>query len=177
MKISTTFKAQIKAFEGLRLEAYPDGKKVSIGYGNTYYANGNPVKLGDVISKQTAEILFDKVITECENDVTNLLKIGLSQSQFDALVSFRYNIGLSNFTGSTLVKKAKVNPNDSTIAYEFSRWIYSKGEKVEALVTRRAKEAAHYFNGTAQNPTSKFNILAGIAIFAIIYKIKNNEEE
>lgn len=70
----------------------------------------------------------------------------LRQQQFDALVSFTYNIGTSAFSTSTLLKKVRVWPDDPTIRDEFMRWVYVNGQVNQGLVNRREKEADFYFS-------------------------------
>jgi lysozyme len=144
MKTSNKGIELIKQFEGLRLKAYKDQKGVwTIGYGHT-----GGVKSGDVITEQEAEKLLENDLKTAENAV-NEQNLSLSQNQFDALVSFVYNVGTRNFRTSTLLKKAKVNANDPTIRAEFPRWnkIEKNGVYIpdRGLTRRRKKEAELYF--------------------------------
>lgn len=133
----------IKKFEGLKLESYkcPAGLW-TIGYGNTQWENGIKVKENQVIDIQRAE----KLLTwELNNKKIGLSGLKLSQNQFDALLSFIYNVGLGNWNKSTLLKKCKVNSDDSTIHNEFLRWV-NKGSSFEkGLTRRRMDESALYF--------------------------------
>ena len=140
MKISDNGIELIKKHEGLRLEAYlcPAGKP-TIGYGHT-----KDVKLGDVITEEEAEQLLREDLIVVENEI-NKHNLDINQNQFDALVSFVYNVGVGNFRTSTLLKKIKTDPNDKTIANEFKRWVYSNGKKLPGLVKRREEEAKLYF--------------------------------
>ena len=130
----------IKAHEGLRLDAYlcPAGVP-TIGYGHTYN-----VKMGDRITEEQAERLLigDLIVAETE---VNRYGFDLTQNQFDALVSFVYNIGAGNFRSSTLLKRLKANPNDPDIANQFKRWVYGGGKVLPGLVRRRNEEAKLYF--------------------------------
>ena len=130
----------IKAHEGLRLNAYlcPAGVP-TIGYGHTYN-----VKMGDRITEEQAERLLigDLILAETE---VNRYGFDLTQNQFDALVSFVYNIGAGNFRSSTLLKRLKANPNDPDIAKQFSRWVYGGGKVLPGLVRRRNEESKLYF--------------------------------
>ncbi len=72
--------------------------------------------------------------------------VTLRQQQFDALVSFTYNVGTGAFSTSTLLKKVRVNPDDPTIRDEFMRWVYVNGEVSQGLVNRREAEADFYFS-------------------------------
>ena len=140
MKTSDKGIGLIKRFEGLRLKAYlcPSGKP-TIGYGHT-----KDVKLGDVITEEEAEQLLLEDLIVVENEI-NKHNLDINQNQFDALVSFVYNVGVGNFRTSTLLKKIKTDPNDKTIANEFKRWVYSNGKKLPGLVKRREEEAKLYF--------------------------------
>ena len=131
----------IKAHEGLRLDAYlcPAGVP-TIGYGHTYN-----VKMGDRITEGQAERLLigDLIVAETE---VNRYGFDLTQNQFDALVSFVFNIGAGNFRSSTLLKRLKANPNDPDIANQFKRWVYGGGKVLPGLVRRRNEESKLYFN-------------------------------
>ncbi len=131
----------IKAHEGLRLDAYlcPAGVP-TIGYGHTH-----GVKMGDRITAEQAERLLidDLIVAETE---VNRYGFDLTQNQFDALVSFVFNVGAGNFRSSTLLKRLKSNPNDPDIANQFKRWVYGGGKVLPGLVRRRDEEAKLYFN-------------------------------
>ena len=131
----------IKAHEGLRLAAYlcPSGVP-TIGYGHTH-----GVKMGDRITEEQAEkfLIDDLAVAETE---VNRYGLHLTQNQFDALVSFVYNVGARNFRSSTLLKRLKANPNDPDIANQFKRWVYGGGKVLPGLVRRRNEEAKLYFS-------------------------------
>ena len=137
----------IKKFESCRLNAYQNpGDRPTIGWGSTSYENGKPVKLGEKISKERADSLFLFTLTFYVKDVNDLVKSTINQNQFDALVSFTYNLGKSNLSSSTLLKKVNLNPNDPTIKLEFAKWI-SKGTIFEnGLRKRRLLESQTYFS-------------------------------
>ena len=130
----------IKAHEGLRLDAYlcPAGVP-TIGYGHTH-----GVKMGDRITEEQAEMLLIDDLIVVEREV-NRYGLHLNQNQFDALVSFVYNVGARNFRSSTLLKRLKANPNDPDIANQFKRWVYCDGKVLPGLVRRRNDEAKLYF--------------------------------
>lgn len=75
----------------------------------------------------------------------NRLKLNLSQNQFDALVSFVYNIGISSFMKSTLLSDIKKKAAEEKIRKDFLQWIYSDGKKLPGLVFRRQAEADLFF--------------------------------
>ena len=71
----------------------------------------------------------------------------ITQHQFDALLSFTYNVGTGNLARSTLLRKVKANPKDPSIRGEFSSWVYGGGKRLPGLVRRRKMEAELYFSG------------------------------
>jgi len=147
MKISDKGLRLIKKFEGLRLEPYLDIVGVpTIGYGNTYYENGTRVDLSDEsITEAKAELMLKNILKYYEEGVNMYVKKDINQSQFDALVSFSYNLGVGALQKSTLLKKTNINPCDETIKHEFLRWVKAGGKILQGLVKRRKEEAALYF--------------------------------
>lgn len=122
--------------------AYQDVRGVwTIGIGTTYYLDGSRVKKGDKLTEKDAINLFKKQIVNYENDVKRLVKKPLNQNQFDALVSFTYNLGATNLSKSTLLRKINANPNDPSIPREFMKWVYAGGKRFQGLVNRRREEA------------------------------------
>lgn len=133
--------ALIKEFEGLRLKAYQcPGGVWTIGYGHTA-----GVKPGMLISKAQAEEYLKADLIAFERYL-NGLGLALNQNQFDALVSFIYNVGTGNFSSSTLLRKVRANPQDNSIMDEFLRWVYSKGRVLPGLQRRRLAEMKLYFS-------------------------------
>ena len=133
--------ALIKEFEGLRLKAYLcPGGVWTIGYGHTA-----GVKPGMVISEAQAEEYLKADLIAFERYL-NGLGLALNQNQFDALVSFIYNVGTGNFSNSTLLRKVRANPQDNSIMDEFLRWVYSKGRVLPGLQRRRLAEMKLYFS-------------------------------
>ena len=141
MKTSPKGIALIKEFEGLRLKAYKcPGGVWTIGYGHTV-----GVKPGMVISEAQAEEYLKVDLIAFERYL-NGLGLALNQNQFDALVSFIYNVGTGNFSNSTLLRKVRANPQDNSIMDEFLRWVYSKGRVLPGLQRRRLAEMKLYFS-------------------------------
>lgn len=141
MKTSPKGIALIKEFEGLRLKAYKcPGGIWTIGYGHTA-----GVKHGMVISERQAEEYLKADLIAFEKYL-NGLGLALDQNQFDALISFIYNVGTGNFSSSTLLRKVKANPLDNSIMDEFLRWVYSKGRVLPGLQRRRLAEMKLYFS-------------------------------
>ena len=138
----------IKHFEGLSLTAYLcSGGIPTIGYGSTFYSDGRRVNLGDIITLQEANELYMETLSQFERDVSELLDgIPINQNQFDALVSFAFNLGIASLAQSTLLNKVKSNHNDTAIAVEFGKWVMAGGQRINGLVIRRRKEAELYFS-------------------------------
>lgn len=141
MRISRVGISLIKSFESLRCEAYrcPAGIH-TIGYGHTA-----GVRRGDRIDEQKAEQLLADDLRQFE-EVVNRECPNVNQNQFDALVSFVFNIGTGNFLKSTLLKCVKANPQNLNIRYEFSRWNKANGTVLAGLIRRRKAEADLYFS-------------------------------
>jgi lysozyme len=148
MRISDKGLELIKHFEGLYLESYlcPAGKW-TIGYGTTYYPDGSLVAKGETCTKEEAEQFLRTNLIEFEECVDKLVEFELEQHQFDALVSFAYNLGCASLKRSTLLKIINVNPNLPTITAEFNKWVNAGGRRLEGLVKRRAAESHLYATG------------------------------
>jgi len=137
----------IKKWEGLRLSSYLCAAGVpTIGYGSTRYPNGKKVMLGEKLTgeKEATQLLLS-TLAPYEAAVNKHLP-NLNQCQFDALVAFSYNVGTGALIKSTLLKKAKVNPNDPSILDEFLKWNKAMGKALTGLTNRRREEANLYFS-------------------------------
>lgn len=147
MKIDKKGLDLIAEFEGLSLKPYLCSAKVpTIGYGSTFYENGTKVKLTDApITKQRAEQLLKNTADKFAEKVAVLISKSVTQNQFNALVSFAFNVGVSALKISTLLKLVNNNPNDGNIAKEFLKWNKAGGRVVQGLTNRRIKESALYF--------------------------------
>lgn len=141
MKISQQGIDLIKRFEGFRSEAYlcPAGVW-TIGYGHT-----SDVHRGDRIDEDAAEDYLREDLDSAEGAVGKYVRVPLKQGQFDALVSFTFNLGAGNLYNSTLLKKVNRNPDDPAIRQEFEKWVYAGGRVLPGLVERRKAEADLYF--------------------------------
>ena len=127
----------IKEFEGRRLGAYQDSVGVwTIGYGHT-----KDVWEERLIIKSTADRLLAEDLAEFEKYLDSLVKVELNQNQFDALISWTFNLGVGNLIESTLLKKLNAGDYDA-IPDEIRRWNKAGGEVLEGLVRRREAEAA-----------------------------------
>lgn len=144
MKTSQNGINLIKKFEGVKLNAYQDSVGVwTIGYGHT-----SGVKKGQIITEKQAENFLKSDLEKVENQLKVALPMGfaLKQNQFDALVSFIFNLGIGRFKSSTLCKKLQANANDSSIKTEFNKWVYAGGKVLSGLVSRRKAESELYFS-------------------------------
>jgi lysozyme len=128
--------AILKRLEGFRAKAYQDGGGVyTIGYGHT-----GGVKAGDTVTEKEAEVLLRADIRDAETALWEV-KVPLNVNQRDALVMFIFNVGVSAFEESTLLRKLNSKDFDGA-ADQFDRWVYDNGEVVQGLVKRRAVEEA-----------------------------------
>ncbi|MDU4065939.1 lysozyme [Enterobacter kobei] len=146
MQISDKGIALIKQFEGCKLTAYQDSVGVwTIGYGWTKPVDGKPIRAGMTIKQETAERLLKTGLVSYENDVSRLVKVDLTQGQFDALVSFTYNLGARSLSTSTLLRK--LNAGDyAGAADEFLRWNKAGGKVLNGLTRRREAERALFLS-------------------------------
>lgn len=141
----------LKHFEGLRLNAYKCSAGIpSIGYGNTFYEDGKPVKMGETITRERAETLLPNILKKFCQAVSKHMVVPVKPHEFDALVSFAYNAGIGAFEGSTLLKKVKAQKPAAEIAAEFHKWIKVKNPKTKVLepsdgLIRRRKAEAHLY--------------------------------
>lgn len=127
----------IKSSEGLRLEAYQDSVGVwTIGYGTT-----RGVKAGMKISMAQAEEYLKADVARFEPELAALVKVPLNQNQWDALMSFVYNLGSANLSSSTLLKLLNAG-NYSGAAEQFPRWNKAGGKELAGLTKRRNAEQA-----------------------------------
>ena len=155
MKISAAGIELLKQFEGCRLTAYQDSVGVwTIGFGTT-----TGVKEGQTISQVKAEeyLRFDLAIFE--KAVTESLKVPVNQNQFDALVSFTYNVGVSAFRSSTLLNLINEKTDKKVVAAEFSKWVKAGNQTLPGLVSRRKAESELFLKG-AKNDVLAHTILA-----------------
>lgn len=140
MNVSPAGLDLIKHAEGCRLTAYRDGVGVlTVGYGHT----GHDVAEYTVLTQDEADQLLLADIGKFEACVNGLFDRELTQGQFDALVSFAFNLGCATLRDSTL--RRNLNEGDAAgAAAEFKRWNHAGGQVVAGLTTRRAAEAAMF---------------------------------
>lgn len=132
----------IKEFEGLRLEAYRDPVGIpTIGFGTIRYPNGNRVKMGDRITQGEAEAyLLDHIEDSVVPVLDSKIKVPVTSPQYNALVSFVYNVGSGAFSSSTLLRKLNAGAEAFEVASELLRWNKADGKVLNGLVRRREAE-------------------------------------
>jgi len=138
MKISKEGLSLIKKFEGCELEAYRCAANVlTIGYGST-----KGVKEGDTITQEEADELLLNEMEEYEGYINDMVECNLKQHEFDALVSWVFNLGPSNLKNSTLLKVLNTShPDWNDIPAQIRRWNKAGGKTLQGLVRRREAEA------------------------------------
>lgn len=138
MKTSQAGIDLIKRFEGLELTAYPDpgtgGEPWTIGYGHT----GN-VKPGDTVTEAEAEEILRQDLEKFEDCVNAYISVPLTQAQFDALVSFAFNVGCGALKSSTLLRLLNNGDYEAAEA-QFGRWNKAAGRVLAGLTRRREAE-------------------------------------
>lgn len=141
----------IKEFEGYSSKPYLCPAKIpTIGYGNTMYANGERVTMDDpeITEEQATEMLMETIKT-VEKQVKNVLEVKLKAHQLAALISFTYNVGIGNFSNSTLLAWLNSNPDFPRIPEQFRRWNKGGGKVLNGLIRRREAEI-ELWEGTSQ---------------------------
>ena len=146
MKTSSKGIDLIKSFETLQLKAYKavqTEQYYTIGYGHY----GPDVEPDSTVTEKEAEQLLKEDLADVERAVSNATAgWNLNQNQFDALVSFTFNVGIRAFRNSTLLKLIKRTTPENVIRAEFMKWKYSGGRVLAGLERRRRAEADLYFS-------------------------------
>lgn len=141
MRVKQSTIDKLKSFEGLRLKAYKPVKTekyYTIGYGHC----GSDVKRGMTVTEEEAETLLKKDVSDFEARMLKVVPSDLTSNQWDALLSFSYNVGLGNLKSSTLLKLIRNKADTEAIQAQFRRWVYGSNRKVlPGLVRRRNWEA------------------------------------
>lgn len=162
MQTSDQGLALIKAHEGLRLEAYPDAgygwDRATIGYGHTSQAGPPDVTRGMRITAAQAEQILRDDLRKFEGYVTSAVHVPLTQAQFDALVSWTFNLGPGNLKSSTMLRKLNAGDYQGA-ADEMLRWNKSNGKVLAGLTKRREAERALFLSqagvGNVTSPAPK----------------------
>jgi lysozyme len=143
----------IQHYESCRLKAYQDSKGIStVGWGNTTYLDGRPVKMGDTITQQQADDLFAKSLLKYEQMVLTRIKRELLQQEFDAAVSFCYNAGTSYKTSGGTWKDYDLWKHINNRYFDIANYwqscaVTAGGKKLKGLVNRRKSEVHLYLTG------------------------------
>lgn len=144
LSLSALGVAGMVSYEGLRKVAYKD----PVGIVTVCAGHTKTAQLGQVKTDAECEALLKEDVKDAEAAVKRLVTAPLTQAQFDALVSFTFNVGSGNLAKSTLLKK--VNAFDCWGAgKEFMRWTYAGGRELPGLVIRRASERKQWETGCA----------------------------
>jgi lysozyme len=132
----------LKKFEGCKLKAYRCPANVcTIGYGHTSAAGAPQVADGMIITQADADAILTRDIVKYEIAVMDLVKVKLTQNQFDVLVDFAYNAGVGNLKSSTMLKKVNAGDLDAVPA-ELMKWTKGGGKVLPGLVRRRQAAGA-----------------------------------
>ena len=152
MQVGQSGKKLFQEWEGLELNEYLDsGGAPTIGVGHLMtrsermsgkiMINGKGVVYRNGLTVQQCWDLLDQDLDFAEASVNSMVKVSLNQNQFDALVSFIFNVGESAFRNSTLLKVLNAGHFDQ-VPTQLRRWIRDNGKVVKGLVNRREKEIA-----------------------------------
>ena len=140
MKTSANGIAHIKEFEGFRGKQYLcPANKPTIGYGHVIVDSERATLWNVELTEDQATKLLMKDLVRFEDAVSAMVAVPLTQGQFDALVSFAYNLGEAKLRSSTLLKLLNAGDYDGA-RKQINRWVYSKGKKENGLIRRRARE-------------------------------------
>lgn len=155
MVISQTGINLIKEYEGCYLTAYKCPAGVwTIGYGTTEPINGKPISQGMTITQQQADDLLKTNLKTYEKAINDYTKVSLNQNQFDALVSFTYNVGCNAYRNSTLLKLLNKGDFDGA-ADQFLLWNKGGGKVLPGLVRRREAEKKLFLTPVKEKETDK----------------------
>ena len=136
MNISQEGLSLIKKFEGCELEAYKCAAGVwTIGYGST-----KGVKEGGTVSQEEADKLLLHEMEEYEGYINDMVNVDLEQNQFDAMVSWAFNLGPANLKASTLLKVLNAKDYEGVPA-QIKRWNKAGGKVLQGLIRRREAES------------------------------------
>lgn len=152
-QLSPTAFALIRSFEGCHkkdgamFKPYVcPGGVLTVGWGHTNH-HGRQFDKNARWTQQECDGALKEDLQDFAAHVASMVKVPVKQHQFDALVSFAYNVGLGNLKSSTLLRKLNAG-NPGGAALEFHKWKYSQGQVLPGLVRRRASEAL-LFQGIA----------------------------
>jgi len=141
----------VKSFEGLRLKPYLDAVGIpTIGYGTIMYPDGKKVSLSDPeISEAKSIEYLEYEINQKASAVEKMTSVALNDNEFDALVSFAYNVGVGALQKSTLLKFLNASQDRVAVADQFLRWNKAGGKELPGLTRRRQAERSLFLNPMA----------------------------
>lgn len=144
MKVSAKGRKLLSEREGVRLKAYQDSVNIwTIGVGHTSAAGAPHVAPGMAITAAECDEILSRDLAKFEKTVLDAVNVSLAQHEFDALVSFAFNVGGGAFAGSTLLKMLNAGDRKGA-ADEFRDWTKAGGKKLQGLVNRREGERAQF---------------------------------
>jgi len=150
MKTGTKGIKLLKSFEGWRSKAYRDSVGVwTIGYGHTSMAGPPKVTPNMTITKAQGEAILKKDLKKYEKAVNDYVRVQLTQEQFDALVSFCYNVGPGNFKKSSVLRYVNARKFDD-VPSRLMLWNKAGGKVLRGLTRRRAAEGELWSSGTRE---------------------------
>ena len=155
LNISAEGIAFIKEFEQCQLTPHlPTPRdRPTVGWGMTHYPDGRTVTLEDPpLTQAQADEMFARVLETFQGAVQRAVQVDLDQNEFDALVSFTYNVGMRAFQGSTLLRKLNAGDYDGAAA-EFPRWNKQGGQPLRGLTRRRAREQEMFLRNVHSRET------------------------
>lgn len=150
MQMSTNGLQLLESWEGFKPKLYKDSAGLpTIGVGHLLtkselssgkiVINGLPVQYSNGLTDQQVIDLLGQDVRPAEKAVNNGVKVPLNQNQFDTLVSFTFNVGISAFTSSTLLKVLNLKQY-TDVPTQLLRWTRTGGQVVQGLVNRRQNE-------------------------------------
>jgi lysozyme len=159
MTLSERGRQLLGTLEGVRLQAYRDSAGLlTIGVGHLLtrdelssgkiYLAGQPVKWGAGLRAEHVAALLAQDIAPVEQAVSALVRVPVSQAQFDALVIFAFNVGREAFAKSALLRLLNAGQAGQVPA-QLRRWVYAGGQQIVGLAKRREAEAALWQEGVA----------------------------
>jgi lysozyme len=153
--------ALIRAFEGFRAKAYRDAVGVwTIGFGHTAMAGAPGVSQGMEISRAEAEKILARDVAGFARGVARLVTAQLNDNEFSALVSFAYNVGLGNFSASSVLKAVNAADHEA-VPRRLQLWVKAGGRVLPGLVKRRAAEAALFLKSAEAPAQAPIEIPTG----------------
>jgi len=154
VKTSDNGRHFIEQWEGLFLHTYNDGVGVpTIGYGHTTAAGPPAVHYGMTITKDQADQILAADLHSVEVDVQRLVKVPINQNQFDALVSFTFNLGAGALAKSNVLRAVN-SGHFSEVPGDMMAWVHGGGHVMLGLVRRRKAEGELFAKPAVSTPSA-----------------------